>query len=303
MGKKVIQILLFIFLFTNLFADETDNFTYSKVSQKDSYEVINEKFNYYLQKGIDDANSKGKGNNKKVLYKAINKYITDRNFKDSITLDIYADKNIDLINVKKEDSIYYNWNLVNGMSLGKKGTFMAGVINFNGIQIGIDKLEHMFRTGEILFRLMDKGYKIEGILNKSRFLERWFLGGNRIGASIISYGDLSANFNGIRLWNDMLKNYPDPLGREIPAYIAYENDKWILKNKVDLRNYVDYSLNERINPCIFSHKSSTKKFQNNVKDLKNKGLVDTYGYEENKEIFDELIIKYGKYGKYILNNK
>ena len=161
MGKKVIQILLFIFLFTNLFADETDNFTYSKVSQKDSYEVINEKFNYYLQKGIDDANSKGKGNNKKVLYKAINKYITDRNFKDSITLDIYADKNIDLINVKKEDSIYYNWNLVNGMSLGKKGTFMAGVINFNGIQIGIDKLEHMFRTGEILFRLMDKGYKME----------------------------------------------------------------------------------------------------------------------------------------------
>ncbi|MBN1467230.1 MAG: hypothetical protein JW924_00760 [Fusobacteriaceae bacterium] len=303
MGKKVIQILLFVFLFTNLFADETDNFTYSKVSQKDSYEVINEKFNYYLQKGIDDANEKGKGNNKKVLYKSINKYITDKKYKDSIVRDINKDENIDLIPVKKENSIYYNWNLVNGMSLGKKGTYMAGVINFNGVQIGIDKLEHIFRAGRILFNSFDKGNSMKSVFNESYFLERWVLGGNRIGASIISYGDLSANFNGMRLWNDMLKNHPDPLGREIEPYIVYENDKWVLKNKVDLRNYIDDSLNERINPCIFSHKSSTKKFLNNVNSLKEKGLVDTFGYSENKEIFDKLILKYGEYGKYILNDK
>lgn len=302
MGKKVIEILLFVFLFTSLFADETDNFTYSKIELKDSSQIINEKFNYYLQKGIDDANLLNKGNDKKVLYKSLKKYINDKTSDESIITDLYKDKSLDIIGIKKSDSIYKNWTLREGLSLGKKNTFIGSVVNFNGVQIGVDKLEHMFRTGRILFGAWDRGWEFNHVLKLSYFMEKWLLGGNRIGASIISYGDLSANFNGIRLWNDLLGNYPDPLGRQISPYIVFENNFWYLQNEVDLNNYIDDSFNERINNSIFSHKSSIEKFAENVKEAKEEGIVENVGYSENKETMDILILKYGEYSENVINN-
>ena len=302
MKEKFIKILLFICLSISLLADETDNYTFSKTKIADSSQLINEKFNEYLQKGIDDANLLNRGNNKKVLYKSLNKYITDKASKDSIITDLYKDKNIDMININKSDSIYKNWTLKEGLSLGRKNTFIGSVINFSDVQIGVDKLEHMFRTGGILFNALDRGWEFNHVLKLSYFMERWLLGGNRIGASIISYGDLAANFNGIRLWNDLLGNYPDPLGREIKPYIVFKDNLWYLENQVDLRNYIDESFNERINNSIFSHKSSIKKFKKNVNKAKEEGIVENVGYSENKEIMDNLILKYGEYSKNIINS-
>ena len=302
MKEKFIKILLFICLSISLFADETDNYTFSKTKIADSSQLINEKFNEYLQKGIDDANLLNRGNNKKVLYKSLKKYITDKASKDSIITDLYKDKNIDMININKSDSIYKNWTLKEGLSLGRKNTFIGSVINFSDVQIGVDKLEHMFRTGGILFNALDRGWEFNHVLKLSYFMERWLLGGNRIGASIISYGDLAANFNGIRLWNDLLGNYPDPLGREIKPYIVFKDNLWYLENQVDLRNYIDESFNERINNSIFSHKSSIKKFKKNVNKAKEEGIVENVGYSENKEIMDNLILKYGEYSKNIINS-
>ena len=302
MKEKFIKILLFICLSISLLADETDNYTFSKTKIADSSQLINEKFNEYLQKGIDDANLLNRGNNKKVLYKSLKKYITDKASKDSIITDLYKDKNIDMININKSDSIYKNWTLKEGLSLGRKNTFIGSVINFSDVQIGVDKLEHMFRTGGILFNALDRGWEFNHVLKLSYFMERWLLGGNRIGASIISYGDLAANFNGIRLWNDLLGNYPDPLGREIKPYIVFKDNLWYLENQVDLRNYIDESFNERINNSIFSHKSSIKKFKKNVNKAKEEGIVENVGYSENKEIMDNLILKYGEYSKNIINS-
>lgn len=303
MKKWLFAILISIGFINQTFADETDNFTYSKIEIIDSSQMINEKFNNYLQKGIDDANLLDKGNNKKVLYKSLKKYITDKTSKDSIITDLYKDKNIDIIAVKKSDSIYKNWTLKEGLSLGRKDQFIGSVINFNDVQIGVDKLEHMFRTGGILFSALDRGWEFKNVIKLSYFMERWLLGGNRIGASIISYGDLSANFNGVRLWNDLLGNYPDPLDRKIEPYIVFENNLWYLKNQVDLRNYIDESFDERINNSVFSHKSSIEKFAENVKEAKEEGLVDNVGYSENKETMDNLILKYGEYSENIINNK
>lgn len=303
MKKNLVLILIFLSISGIIFADETDNFTYSKVDLEDSTQILNDKFNYYLQMGIADANKEEKGSDKKNLYKSIKKYITDKIPETSIVRDIYSDNDMDLIHITKKNSIYSNWTLRNGMSLGKDGTFIAGIINYNGTQIGMDKLEHIFRTGRILFAAWDRGWEFENVMKLSYFMERWLLGGNRIGASIISYGDLAANFNGVRLWNDFLKNYPDPLGRELGPYIAYIDGMWILQETVDLRNYIDDSLDERINSSIFSHKSSTEKFSKNVEEAKEKGLVEKSGYSENKEIVDELVLKYGEYADYIINNK
>ena len=302
MKKLLLLTIIFLSFMVYTFADETDNFTYSKSEIVDSSQLINEKFNNYLRKGIDAANLLNKGNDKKVLYKSLKKYITDKTSDDSIITDLYKDENIDKIAIKKSESIYKNWTLRDGLSLGKKDPFIGSVINFNGVQIGVDKLEHMFRTGRILFGALDRGWEFENVLKLSYFMERWLLGGNRIGASIISYGDLSANFNGIRLWNDLLGNYPDPLGREINPYIVFEENFWYLQNEVDLKNYIDESFDERINNSVFSHKSSTEKFSENIKEAKEEGLVESVGYFENKETMDNLILKYGEYSENIINN-
>ena len=301
MKKWLFLTIIFLSFIFQSFADETDNFTYSKIELIDSSQIINEKFNYYLQKGIDDANLLNKGNDKKVLYKSLKKYITDKTSDESIITDLYKDKNLDIISIKKSESIYKNWTLREGLSLGKKNTFIGSVVNFNGVQIGVDKLEHMFRTGRILFGALDRGWEFDNVLKLSYFMERWLLGGNRIGASIISYGDLSANFNGIRLWNDLLGNYPDPLGREISHYIVFEENLWYLQNEVDLKNYIDESFDERINSSTFSHKSSTEKFAENVEEAKEEGLVENVGYSENKEVMDNLILKYGEYSENVIN--
>ena len=67
MKKWLFLTIIFLSFIFQSFADETDNFTYSKIELKDSSQIINEKFNDYLRKGIDDANLLNKGNDKKVL--------------------------------------------------------------------------------------------------------------------------------------------------------------------------------------------------------------------------------------------
>lgn len=120
MKKWLFLTIIFLSFIFQSFADETDNFTYSKIELIDSSQIINEKFNYYLQKGIDDANLLNKGNDKKVLYKSLKKYITDKTSDESIITDLYKDKSLDIISIKKSDSIYKNWTLREGLSLGKK---------------------------------------------------------------------------------------------------------------------------------------------------------------------------------------
>lgn len=296
------KILIFLMVLNiSIYADETDNFTYSKVELEDISYIINMKFNFYIQKAIDDTNALNRGENPRYLYKSIKKYITDKTGKNSIIRDLYEDKEIDIIHISKGESIYKNWTLREGLSLGRKNTFIGSIINFNNTQIGIDKLEHLFRTGRILYIFLDRGWEFENVLKLSYFMERWLLGGNRIGASILSYGDLTANFNGIRLWNDFLGKYPDPLDRNLGPYIVFQDNLWILAKEIDLRNYIDESFDESINNSYFSHKKSRDKFWKNIEEAKNIGLVDKVGFEENPEILRKLIKKYGVYAIYILN--
>lgn len=298
---KIILFLIALILSSPLYSDETDNFTFSKVTLDDSSKIINEQFNEYVLKALDDANNSGKTKNDRDLYKSLKKYITDKTGKRSIIRYLYKYEGVAIIHITKNQSIYKNWTLREGTSLGKKNTFIASIINFNGTQIGMDKLEHLFRTGRILYVFLDKGWEFENVMKLSYFLERWFLGGGRIGASITSYGDLAANFNGIRLWNDFLGKYPDPLGRKLGPYIALEDEMWVLKEEIDLRNYIDDSFDERINNSVFSHKSSKDKFAKNIQEAKRAELVDEVGYSENLEIINNLINKYGIFAVEIIN--
>ena len=68
-----------------------------------------------------------------------------------------------------------------------------------------------------------------------------------------------------------------------------------------LKNYIDESFDERINSSTFSHKSSTEKFAENVEEAKEEGLVENVGYSENKEVMDNLILKYGEYSENVIN--
>src|SRR5690606_31300933 len=132
---------------------------------------------------------------------------------------------------------------------------MSAIINLGGHKIGVDKLEHLFDRGYAYFEehyLNKKG--IEETLINGVWWEKALYGGKKWGTGVFSYGDLAANFNGMRFWNDILGKNRDVLGESIDPYILCHDNKWIQINQVDITHYIDASYDEAINCSKFTTK-------------------------------------------------
>jgi hypothetical protein len=99
------------------------------------------------------------------------------------------------------------------------------------------------------------------------FKEKFTLGGSKYGNGVFSYGDLSANFNGMRMWNHMLQKRDDILGadRNLGPYIECVNDQWTQVKKIDFTNYVDDSMDEAINCSKFPSQHTADKFEDRLR--------------------------------------
>jgi hypothetical protein len=133
-------------------------------------------------------------------------------------------------------------------------------------------------------------------VKKGIFGEKFFLGGQKIGNGVFSYGDLSANFNGMRFWNHMLQKRNDVLGVDynIGPYVSCVNDKWVKEKELDFRNYVDESMNESINCSKYPSDNTLRKFKNRLKIM---GV--TCPMDQQK--LDDVHTKYRQMAKWIIN--
>lgn len=124
---------------------------------------------------------------------------------------------------------------------------ISAVINVHGIEIGTDKLGHFFTEGLSYFEATEQLNKnIEFGLHLGRWTESLYFGAQTTG--VFSYADLVANLNGLRFWNKILANQPDPLSQKaVRPYVECHDKEWRQVSQFSWQPYVDLAWNESIN--------------------------------------------------------
>lgn len=287
----------------NLLAAETDQF--SKIDQPvdDSAELLNSKVNAYIEKSLNVLNANDHLCEEKDLYKELRKYFNNH-LKGILMKEILRDSRFDKRPISLDESIFKGWTPWDGIGMGLpflKSTdlVLTGVMRVGDQTIGTDKLEHFWGQGFYYFtkNYLDK----KGIIRALKVgitKEKIYLGGNKIGNGVFSYGDLGANFNGMRFWNHILQKRADVLGTEhdIGPYVVCENNQWKQVKNVDFRYYIDDSMDESINCSKFPSKSTVRKVQRAIKARHLSCPVD-------QKRLDLMIEKYGELAHWIINEE
>lgn len=305
MKNTTAYFLLFsVITFSRVFASEADTFTRRNEALDDSAEIINLKANKAIQSSINSANASNNGCDEKNLYTNLRVYFNNH-MKGKLTIDIINSSEIPKREIALADSVYGNWTPWDGLGMGlgfmkKTKETLATVVKLDEHMVGVDKFEHMFGQGFIYFS--DNYLQGKGAVYSARmgaFREKTILGGNKLANGVFSYGDLSANFNGMRMWNHMLQRRDDVLGTDhnIGPYISCENDKWTQVKEIDFRNYIDDSMDEAINCSKFTSESTVTKFKNNIKA---RGLENC---PVDQRRLDDMVVKYGPSSKWMVNQK
>lgn len=311
--KKTILLSLLV-LTQNSFAAEADNFTARLLDIPDISSDVNSLANNYLSKAVSDVNKGATGCDQKVLYTEMQKYFGNHSNGELVKDILYTDK-VQKYVLPLKESVYEEWSPINGYLLGRKSAAtsplaLSALITIGEQKIGVDKLEHMFGTGFRYFTQHHlEGKSIKKVLSGGVFLEKTILGGNVVATGVFAYGDLSANFNGMRFWNHVLQKQDDVLGSDhnIGPYVTCTNNKWSVNksNPIDFKKYIDASMDESINCSKFASRAGLKKFQAAIERRK---LVNTNGEAAcplDPSLLKEMKNKYKAHGinRFIINDK
>lgn len=148
--------------------------------------------------------------------------------------------------VNLEVSVYrdFQWQASPTLVLTER---MASVINLAGTEIGTDKLGHFLDEGYSYFLVTgNMNQSLESGLLFGEWSESVYFGAQTTG--VYSFADLTANFQGMRFWNQILAQQEDPLTGEKPAaFVVCENEKWEQKRTFLWSEYVDNAWNESVN--------------------------------------------------------
>ncbi len=295
--NKIIS-LIFTILIHSSFAAETDQFTRRDEALEDVSKKINSRVNEIVENVIEKQNNC----DEIELYKNLRQYFGNH-INGKLTKEILENKTLypkRFLSIS--DSIYSNFSPRDGLGMGfkfmkNKEITISSVIRMNDIEVGTDKIEHFFGQGFYYFQdqyLKKKG--LEKALKIGIAKEKFMLGGNVLGNGVFSYGDLAANFNGMRFWNHLLQKHVDVLGKNenLGPYISCQNNKFIQIKKIDLTDYFDHSMDEGINCSKFPRIETANKVKNNIAKLNLSCPV-------NQETLQHLKEKYGATSKWILN--
>ena len=301
---KMTTALLALCLSTSVMASEVDSFTGRFSPLKDSLPQVNIKANDLLQKGIDLANQEGKGCDEEALYKVLRKRFRNK-YTDEFSLWATSSDELDRIITPVTESIYRDWKWFQAPVPGGWARVVkdpsASMLKVNGVFIGDDKFEHFLGSGFAYFKknyLKKKG--LSAALKHGFRAETGYMGATTTG--VMAYGDLTANFNGMRFWNHMLQKNEDILGKNVGPYLACENNTWVKveENKIDFSNYIDDAFDEGINCSAFNGQKLVTKIKARLKEMRmDTGLPFTCPMD--KEKLRSVWKKYGKFAPFLIN--
>lgn len=312
-------ILFSFFMLTSLStsASECDSFTHRFDPLPDMTEFLNQKVNDFLEKAVKDANLEIKRNatlqagvqpgpeplssrrKTEILYNHIRMQL-GRPLIGQMESLVNNLPNDESRKIPFEESIYRDFRFIETPTLASLKA-MGAIIEINGHTISADKFGHFFSEGWSYFSLAySDTIHIETALFFGEMSESIFFGALTTG--VYSYADLAANFNGMRFWNRVLGLNPDvlnPLYKPAP-YIQYSDNKFIIMNQFDWREYIDASWDEGINCNSFRNDHLLNKVTTRIHQLNQQGNGDCTCPVENTDIAG-LKKKYGKYSVNILN--
>ncbi|MFT6071440.1 MAG: hypothetical protein ACJAT2_001619 [Bacteriovoracaceae bacterium] len=301
---KMMTTLLALSLSATVMASEVDSFTGRFSPLEDSLVKVNIKANELLQKGVELANLENKGCDEKVLYKVLRKRFRNK-YTDEFSNWAYQTEELERIRTTVKESIYQDWKWYQAPVPGGWARVVndpsASMLKVNGVFIGDDKFEHFLGSGFAYFKknyLKKKG--IAAALKHGFKAETGYMGATTTG--VMAYGDLTANFNGMRFWNHMLQKNEDILGQNKGPYITCENNAWVRvdKNPIDFSNYIDDAFDEGINCSAFNGDKLVAKIKARLKEMSiDSGTTFTCPMDQDK--LRSVWKKYGKYAPFLIN--
>jgi len=231
----------------NLCASETDNYMAWDKEIQDSTVEINSYYNELIRKSLKSVKKRpfmrrkcervafwiGKG-----IVKASQKH-TDHWVKKNKRIDRFPKYEITKWDYLK-DSIY--------KKVIKLGVNLSPTININGIYMGSDKISHFFGIGYIYYGFYLKKLKaqkrsslplekkqlnaVKKALDFGLLTEKVFLGESAMASGVFSYGDMEANYQGLRLFRSFCEG-------KNPRLKQINKSTWKLVRPLDIRNYAN----------------------------------------------------------------
>lgn len=284
-------------------AAEIDPFNGYSRQLKDSSALISSKADEMIQLGIARANEAGKGCDQQALYDELRLNFNRVNI-GPFSNYIYRSEDIERVVTPVFDSVYQDWGWRDALIPGLFARYLRDpsgtVINVAGVRVGTDKFEHFSGSG---FRYFELHYLMGRPLRESLHFgfraEAGFLGA--VSTGVLSFGDLAANFGGMRFWNHLLATGPDVLGEEVGPYVVCEEDAWKQVKKVDITVYVDTTWDESNNCSLFRTDKMLKdvltilEFRSEQDGIEYRCPFSSTAIEAVKE-------KYGENAKYLINS-
>lgn len=304
MFKTVLKLFLPLSFLVSLNAAEVDNFTKRDPSLLDSTKKVNEFGNKLFLSIVDKTNKDHPGCDEEKLYKNLRKEFRNGYIGEFLEY-LKGSPDIARYKVPFKQSIYSQFTpkdaIVTGLLSKRLYDSSASVINIKGHLVGTDKFEHFSGTGYRYF----KSYYLEkksleetvdiGFSDEYGILGAWSTG-------IVSYGDLAAEFNGMRFWNHILQRRDDILNENIGPFLECSKGKWLSVKKIDWSYYIDDSWDEAINCSEFRNWTMVAKVKYKLKELSQSTgqLIKCPLYPERTTLLEN---KYQQFGQYILNFK
>jgi hypothetical protein len=227
--------LVLIVASCNVWATEVDNFTDRGVLKRDSLPALDAKVNGYLDWAVREANKQSPHScEREVLRQEFVRWVGP----DPVSvLEAWATLSDDVqkIPTSLKDSIYRDANFKESpmmMIVGIGRSFLL-----DGHIVGTDKLGHFFMQGLHYYKtIKEDGKPVDWVLRNEHGEDTifgfWMTG-------VKSYGDMAANYDGLRFWNDFNEG-PNP-------YVRCDRGHWVKARVFTWHDYVSDSWDEAIN--------------------------------------------------------
>lgn len=274
--KKLISIFLVNTILFSVNSAESDHYSRAGDKIEDANKQVSLMAKKMVAEVLGKLNREGtcEGMEEKVLYKELREVFANHSKGKLVKEILYTDK-FPIQKIGLGDSIFKEWSILNGYLLGKKGAedsplALAPLIRLGENIVGVDKIEHLFGMGYQYFnRHYMRGHNLKRVLKRGIIFEKTILGGNIFATGVFSYGDLAANFNGMRFWNHVLQKRDDVLGasENIGPYLSCENDKWVQVKDIDFSYYLDGASDESINCSKLASRGGVEKYKRYMLDL------------------------------------
>jgi len=277
----IIFLTVFFYSHYNI-ANEVDNYTFRYQPLNDSLEALNEKTNFELNSAAKSTNQK-KGCNNKLLYKEIKNRLGGHLF-GRLELWTESSPQIDKIYTKRTESVYQDFNFFE--SYPQYFIPMSPIIKINGTIIGSDKFGHFFEEGWDYFKIVYiKKRGLHYALRYGDYTEMGLFGSGTTG--IYSYADLTANYNGMRFWANLVEETAPP-GEHL---FECENNRFVQVKNLDWKEYIDAAWDESINCSEFNSSAMEKKVKNRIVELQ-KRSKNNYTCPADKKLCKDIREKY-----------